>query len=74
MVYATEYFEDITVTYSATLVRCDYGVARSPVWYEAEDIKVHQLEILGVEVDIPSNRKLVDKLLSYADNIEDWSE
>jgi hypothetical protein len=75
MATGTEYFEDLTVTYECRLARCDYGVARSPIWYEPEDIKIIQVEILGVEVDIRDiqcNRKLYEKLLDYADNIEDW--
>lgn len=42
-----------TVRCSARMVRNDYGVPGSPVWYEPEDIKCDDtVEIEGVEVKL----------------------
>lgn len=32
---------------SARMVRNDYGVDRSPVWYEPDDVEVEEIEING---------------------------
>jgi hypothetical protein len=75
MATATLELEEMTITYDCYLERCDYGVARSPVWYEPQDIEITQLEIMGEELkikDLAQNPKLYERLLSLADDIEHW--
>ena len=63
--------EDIEVTFSADMERCDYGVARSPVWYEATDIVIDSLEICGCKVDpkdLPAD--LVKAIIELADYVD----
>lgn len=58
--------EEVEVTFTARMVKNDYGVERSPVWYEAEDIEVDAVTILGVDVEfgkLPENlRKAISQL------------
>ena len=42
--------DDVYAVFSANMVQTDYGVPRSPTWWEPEDIKLESLEILGVKV------------------------
>jgi hypothetical protein len=75
MATATLELEEMTITYECYLERCDHGVARSPVWYEPQDIEITHLEILGQELriqDLAQNPKLYERLLSLADDIEHW--
>lgn len=69
-IYSTE---DIDVTFSADLVRSDYGVPGSPVWYEPENIEIEEIVIMGVAVKekyLPVD--LTYKILELADEIDDW--
>jgi hypothetical protein len=38
---------EITASITADMVRNDYGVDRSPVWYEADNVDVEEIEING---------------------------
>lgn len=51
MATATHTGEEIEVTFTARMVKTDYGVERSPVWYEPEDIEIEEVVILGTAVD-----------------------
>ena len=49
---------EVSAWLTANMVRCDYGVRGSPVWYEAEDIDVDQVEVDGqmfTEKDLIAN-------------------
>jgi len=69
---------DIFIGYIAhRVVRNDYGVPGSPVWYEPEDIEVVSVEILGVEVKFDSlPLDLQNEMLTLADEIDtnEWEE
>lgn len=63
--------EQMTVIFSGTAVRSDYGVPGSPVWEEIEDVEIDALEILGVEIDhkiLPPN--LIQEILNLSDELE----
>jgi hypothetical protein len=49
---ATYAGEEIYVVFTANMVRSDYGVRGSPVWYEPEDHDVESISILGIDVNI----------------------
>ena len=68
---------------SARMVRSDYGVSGSPVWYDAEDIDVESFEINGVdmmpkEVAAKFGKEVADFLLEAAiergEKVENWDE
>lgn len=74
---ATYYSEDdlICVTFESEGSMNDYGVPRSPVWWEPTEIKVHTLEIAGEEeVFNELSTKVQDAILSLADEIpyDEW--
>ena len=74
---ATYYTEDdlICVTFESEGRMNDYGVSRSPVWWEPTDITVHTLEIAGEEENFSELSATVQKaILSLADelNNDDW--
>jgi len=71
MASATYTGEEIEVTFTARMVKTDYGVERSPVWYEPEDIVIDEVVILGAAVDhtkFPA--KVLADLLDLADDLE----
>lgn len=71
MASATHTGEEIEVTFTARMVKTDYGVERSPIWYEPEDIEIDTLSILGVEVDPKALPKpLIDEIYNLADDLE----
>jgi hypothetical protein len=41
-VYETDWLE---ITFSATAEQCDYGVARSPIWWEIDESSINMEEI-----------------------------
>jgi hypothetical protein len=64
--------KDVTVWYSASMTRNDYGVPGSPVWWEPDDVEVVSVEILGIEVafeELPKD--LQNEILAMADEC-DW--
>lgn len=71
MATATYTGEEIEVTFAARMVKTDYGVERSPVWYEPEDIAIDEVVIFGTAVDhtkFPA--KVLSDLLDLADDLE----
>jgi len=50
---ATYRGDDLWVSFTCHMERCDYGVPRSPSWWEPvhETAEIDELEILGVLVD-----------------------
>ena len=50
---ATYESDDLRVTFVCQMERADYGVPRSPSWWEPvhETAEIDELEILGVSVD-----------------------
>ncbi|PPB79790.1 hypothetical protein LV82_02581 [Albidovulum inexpectatum] len=44
---------ELTVRFSAPMMRCDYAVPRSPTWWEPDmgRVQIDGVEILGVPVD-----------------------
>lgn len=62
---------EIDVMFTARAVKVDYGVPRSPVWTEFEDVEIAALNILGVEVK-PSALpvELVNVIYELADECE----
>lgn len=71
MVTATYDSGDVKVTFTARMVRNDYGVDRSPVWHEPEDITIETVEICGVDVDVTKlPTDLADAITELADNLD----
>jgi len=69
--YAIYSGEDVDVLFSASAVHTDYGVPRSPVWTEFEDVEIEEVTILGVKVDpkvLPPD--LVDAILALSDEVD----
>lgn len=63
--------EEVYVWFSCDMVRSDYGVPGSPVWFEPENIEIDEIEILGVDVkakDLPSD--LVNALHALSEEVE----
>lgn len=71
--YGWVHTEDVSAKFSAVLVESDYGVPRSPTFWEPEDITLEYVEVLGCELPLD---RLTDKLESaiydLVDEIEDW--
>lgn len=73
----------IAASFSARMVRNDYGVPGSPVWYDAEDIEVEVYDINGVDM-MPKQVEerwgpevaaaLDEAAMEVADGIKDWDE
>ena len=66
--------DDLRVTFVCQMERADYGVPRSPSWWEPvqETAEIDELEILGVLVDpeaLPTDLRLAIESLS---NDLDW--
>jgi len=66
--------EDMRVSFVCQMERADYGVPRSPSWWEPvqETAEIDELEILGVSVDpaaLPKDLRLAIESLS---NHLDW--
>jgi len=64
---------EIEVDFKARLERCDFGVPRSPVWYEVDpaSVEITALSILGVDVDpqtLPDS--VLNAILDLADEVE----
>lgn len=77
-VQTTVNYDDIQAVFSATLVKDDYGVPGSPVWWEPEDITLEEVTILEVtfsgkkEIDTLPD-KLVEALYEMVDNMDgEW--
>jgi hypothetical protein len=69
---ATHYTEDdiIWVTFESEGQMTDYGVPRSPVWWEPTEIEVQSLYILGEQQDFDTlSAEVQSAILSLADNI-----
>lgn len=50
--YAKWEGEELEVVFSCEWELCDYGVPRSPVWYEPTNIRIDDVVLLGWSVDI----------------------
>jgi len=69
----------LEATVSARMVRNDYGVPGSPVWFEAEDLEIDLITLNGVEYTVSELHEtyggnIADRLEAYifeaADKIE----
>lgn len=49
---------EVSITATGNVVRSDYGVPNSPVWYEIEEIEIEEFEINGVAY---SEKAVVEK-------------
>lgn len=66
--------DDLRVSFTCRMERCDYGVPRSPSWWEPDvaTIEIADLEILGVSLDPKALPKdLVDAIYGLTDEL-DW--
>jgi hypothetical protein len=71
---ATYESDDLRVTFVCQMERADYGVPRSPSWWEPvhETAEIDELEILGVSVDPAALPKdLRDAIYGLTDGL-DW--
>lgn len=64
--------EDLRVGFVADGMKCDYGVPRSPEWWDIDEntIEVEYVEILGITMDLsklPSD--LMDRLYDLYDDV-----
>lgn len=72
--------EDLCVGFVADGMKCDYGVPRSPVWWDIDEgsIEIDYVEILGITMDLSKlPTDLIDKLydLTYEVNFkEDYGD
>lgn len=65
---------EITVVFEASFEKIDYGVPRSPTWWEMYDLKMVSVEILGVDMPISSlTPELKTKLEELHTEIE-WAD
>lgn len=77
-VQATVDYDDVQAVFSATLVKDDYGVPGSPVWWSPEDITLEEVTILDVtfsgkkELDTLPD-KLVEALYEMITDEEEWN-
>lgn len=75
-----EIYLDVRVDCTARMVRNDYGVSGSPVWYEPEDIECDEtVEIEGVRVKLSVLPKelqdiICDRASSAADDEHGWEK
>lgn len=69
--FATYEGEELRATFTGCATRADYGVPRSPVLAEIEEIEIQSLEILGLEIDpaqLPG--PLVARVLALANELD----
>lgn len=65
--------EELEVVFTAGTEPCDYGVPRSPQWTEPTDISVESVSLLGVDVEMKSLPKELQKnILELSEEVE-WS-
>ena len=63
--------DEVEVVFISTGVVTDYGVDRSPTWIEWDDVRIDDLRILGVEVDVSKLPvDLQDAIYALANNLE----
>jgi len=63
--------EEVEVVFIATGVVTDYGVDRSPTWIEWDDVRIDDLTILGVAVDVSKLPvDLQEAIYALANNLE----
>ena len=75
MAQATYHGEEVTVVFEGDWIKNDYGVPRSPTWWEVDNIEVVEVCIYGVKVDhkkLPP--ELLDVFYELSDELEqsDW--
>jgi hypothetical protein len=78
MTHATAAYngEEIQVTFRARMVRNDYGVPGSPVWYEPDDTEceIVTLTMLGIDVDVTKlPADLRDAIYALAGEVKEWT-
>ncbi len=68
--------EDVELTFSANMIRADYGVPGSPSWDEPEDVELDAVAIFGVPVDVKALREhfpaLHSEIMARSYEIEEW--
>jgi hypothetical protein len=63
--------EEVEVVFIATCVVTDYGVDRSPTWIEWDNVRIDDLTILGVAVDVSKLPvDLQEAIYALANNLE----
>ena len=63
--------EEVEVVFIATGVVTDYGMDRSPTWIEWDDVRIYDLTILGVAVDVSKLPVDLQKAIyALADDLE----
>jgi hypothetical protein len=74
---ATYKGDDLWVSFTCQMERCDNGVPRSPVWWEPDPatIEIADLEMLGVSLDPKAlPKELVDAIYDLVGDLEWESE
>lgn len=69
---ATYHGEELTVVFQGRLEVSDYGVPMSPKLYSIEDIKIVQLEILGITIDINALPELLQEKIQALNEEVEW--
>jgi hypothetical protein len=78
-VQSTVHYDDISATFSATMVKDDYGVPGSPTWWSPEDITLEEVTILDVTFSGKQIDTLPEKLVEHImevmlESVEEWDE
>lgn len=66
--------EEVTVVFEASFEKADYGVPRSPTWWEMSDLKMISVEILGIDMPISSLTPELKTTLEALHEELDWAD
>ena len=66
--------EEVTVVFEASFVKADYGVPRSPTWWEMSDLTMVSVEILGIDMPISSLTPELKTKLEALHEYLDWAD
>lgn len=66
--------EEVTIVFEASFEKADYGVPRSPTWWEMSDLTMVSVEILGINMPIESLTPELKTTLEALHNECDWAD
>ena len=66
--------KEVTIVFEADFVKTDYGVPRSPTWWEMTDLRMVSVTVLGVDLPISSITPELKTTLEELHEDLEWSD
>ena len=66
--------EEVTVVFEASFEKADYGVPRSPTWWEMTDLRMVSVTVLGVDLPISSLTPELKTTIEALHEELDWAD